>query len=74
MDNGTVLLNEIKLLLKAILMIQIKDKFSNDKKEVNKAEVVRYLHSVGFQPSEIAPLVGKKKATQIAPYLYPKKK
>lgn len=74
MDKDTTTLDEIRLFLKAILMIQIKDKFSNDKKEINKAEVVRYLHSVGFKPSDIAPLVGKKKATDIAPYLYPKKK
>ena len=74
MENDNILLNEIKLLLKASLMIQVKDKFSNDKKEVNKAEAVRFLQLVGFQPSDIAPLVGKKKATEIAPYLYPKKK
>ena len=73
MANDTEQQNEIKLLLKAILMIQIKDKFSNDKKEINKAEVAWFLHSVGFQPSDIAILLGKKKATEIAPYLYPKK-
>lgn len=73
MDKAETLLNEVKLFLKAILMIQLKDKFSNDKKEINKGEVARFLHSVGFQPSDIALFLGKKKATEIAPYLYPKK-
>ena len=67
-------LSEIILLLKALLMIQIKDKFSNDQKEINKADVARFLHSIGFPPSDIALLLGKKNATEIAPYLYTKKK
>lgn len=33
----------------------------------------RVLKSVGLTPSEIAKIFGKKSATDIAPYLYPKK-
>ncbi|WKZ70871.1 MAG: hypothetical protein QY331_06360 [Melioribacteraceae bacterium] len=67
-------LNEIKMYLKALLILKMNDNFSTDKKELNKGAVARFLHSIGFQPSEIAPLLGKKKATEISPYLYAKKK
>ncbi|MCG3157165.1 MAG: hypothetical protein DKINENOH_03796 [bacterium] len=48
--------------------------------ETNKGEngltdalAARILKSVGLTPTEIAKILGKKSATDIAPYLYPKK-
>jgi len=46
---------------------QRKDKFS-------EAQAARILHSVGLTPTEIARILGKKSATDVAPYLYPRKK
>ena len=49
--------------------------------ETNKGEnglsepsAARILKSVGLTPTEIAKIFGKKSATDVAPYLYPKKK
>lgn len=49
--------------------------------EVNKGEngfsepsAARIMKSVGLTPTEIAKILGKKSATDVAPYLYPKKK
>ena len=37
------------------------------------ASAARLLKSVGLTPTEIAKIFGKKSATDVAPYLYPKK-
>jgi len=38
------------------------------------ADAARILKSLELTPTEIAKILGKKSATDIAPYLYPKKK
>jgi hypothetical protein len=40
----------------------------------SEAIAARILKSSGLTPTEIAKILGKKSATDIAPYLYPKKK
>lgn len=71
-QNNNLILYEIKKSLNAILMILVRNKFSDDNKKLNIGEAARFLHSVGLPPSEIATLLGKKKATEIAPHLYKK--
>lgn len=43
-------------------------------KKFSEAEAARILKSVGLTPTDIAKILGKKSATDVAPYLYPKKK
>jgi hypothetical protein len=44
------------------------------KKKFSEAFGARVLHSAGLTPTEIARILGKKSATDIAPYLYMKGK
>jgi len=44
------------------------------KEKFNEAVAARILKSVDLTPTEIARILGKKSATDVAPYLYPKKK
>jgi len=44
------------------------------KEKFTETVAVRILRSVELTPTEIAKILGKKSATDIAPYLYPKKK
>lgn len=46
----------------------------SEQKTFNEAEAARLLKSVDLTPTEIAKIFGKKSATDVAPYLYPKKK
>jgi hypothetical protein len=39
----------------------------------NEAEAARLLKSAGLTPTEIARVLGKNSATDVSPYLYPKK-
>ncbi len=71
-DNTT--LKEIKTLLSAMLMILVRNQFSDENKKINIGEAARFLHSLGIQPGEIATLLGKKKSTEISAHLYTKKK
>lgn len=43
-------------------------------KKFNEGVAARILKSAGLTPTEIAKILGKKSATDVAPYLYPKKK
>ena len=43
-------------------------------KNMNEAIAARLLKSIGLKPTEIAKILGKKSATDVAPYLYPRKK
>jgi hypothetical protein len=45
-----------------------------DKGEFNEASAARLLKSAGLTPTEIAHVLGKESATDVSPYLYPKKK
>ena len=58
--------------LDALLRLQIE--FIKDKENFNEGNAGRILKSVGLTPTEIAKILGKKSATDVAPYLYPKKK
>lgn len=44
-----------------------------DKERFTEASAARILKSSGLTPTEIAKILGKKAATDVAPYLYPKK-
>lgn len=66
-------LSEITKRLDGILMLLLKTVFSDESKKMNLFEVIPFLKSVGYTPTEIANLLGKKKATEISTYLYPKK-
>ena len=46
---------------------------SQSKKKLSVTSGAQLLHSAGLTPTEIAKILGKKSATDIAPYLYPKK-
>jgi len=73
-NNNDNILNEIKMSLNAILMILVRNNFSDENKKLNIGEAARFLHTVGIQPGEIATLLGKKKATEISAHLYSRKK
>ena len=69
-ENNT--LDEIRKRLDAILMLLMRKEFRNDEGKPNIGDAARFLHGIGFQPTEIAPLIGKEKATQVSPHLYTK--
>lgn len=52
------------------ILIEINRKNDNFSENV----FAKILHSVGYTPTEIAKVFGKKKATDVAPLLYGKKK
>lgn len=60
--------------LDAILRLVIEALKSSDSKTFNDSSVSRILNSTGLTPTEIAKVLGKESATDIAPYLYSKKK
>ena len=45
----------------------------NHKDSYNQGVIARTLKSSGLQPTEIASILGKKSATDVAPWLYQKK-
>lgn len=47
---------------------------ASDSKTFNDGSFSRILKSTGLTPTEIAQILGKKSATDISQYLYPKKK
>jgi hypothetical protein len=55
------------------LFIEINKK-PDSKKEFTETDAARILKSLGLTPTEIAKILGKESATDVAPYLYPKKK
>jgi len=50
------------------------NKEKKEKEKFDEATAARILKSVGLTPTEIARILGKKSATDVAQYLYPKKK
>jgi len=60
--------------LDALIRLFIEMNKPEGKKEFNETVAARILKSLGLTPTEIAKILGKKSATDIAPYLYPKKK
>ena len=57
--------------LEAILMLLIE--LNRGKEGFTEASTARALKHVGLTPTEIARILGKKSATDVAPFLYPKK-
>ncbi|MCZ6594507.1 MAG: hypothetical protein O6943_06270 [Bacteroidetes bacterium] len=62
------------IILRLDALIRLLIETNKDKEGFNDAHFSRILHSVGISPTEIARILGKKKATDISPYLYGKKK
>ena len=59
--------------LDAIVRFLIEMNKPENKKKLNDAMAARILKSLDLTPTEIAKILGKKSATDVAPYLYPKK-
>jgi len=60
--------------LDALIRLFIEMNKPNANKNFNEAIAARILKSLDLTPTEIAKILGKKSATDVAPYLYPKKK
>ena len=60
--------------LNALIRLLIEMNKPNANKDFNEAIAARILKSLDLTPTEIARILGKKSATDVAPYLYPKKK
>ena len=60
--------------LDALIRLFIEMNKPEGKKEFNEATAARILKSVNLTPTEIARILGKKSATDVSTYLYPKKK
>mgnify|MGYP001108501249 CR=1 FL=1 len=60
--------------LDALIRLFIEMNKPEAKEKFTETVAVRILRSVELTPTEIAKILGKKSATDIAPYLYPKKK
>lgn len=60
--------------LDALIRLFIEMNKPAGKKKFSEAVAARLLKSVKLTPTEIARILGKKSATDVAPYLYAKKK
>lgn len=60
--------------LDALIRLFIEMNKPKGKEKFSEATAARILKSAGLTPTEIAKILGKKSATDVAPYLYPKKK
>jgi hypothetical protein len=68
--NNTI--NDVVNRLDAIIRLLIE---ANDKNEkFSKTNIIPVLDGVGIDPIDIAKIYGKKKASDISPFLYKKKK
>jgi len=65
---------EQSYLMRLDALIRLQIEFNKEKENFNEGIAARILKSVGLKPTEIAKILGKKSATDVAPYLYPKKK
>jgi hypothetical protein len=60
--------------LDALIRLFIEMNKPNNKGKLNEGDAARLLRSVELTPTEIAKILGKKSATDVSAYLYPKKK
>lgn len=60
--------------LDALIALFIEVNEPKKEEKFNEAVAARILNSAGLTPTEIAKILGKKSRTDVAPYLYPKKK
>ena len=58
--------------LDALIRMAIESRYAVEK-DFSETKAARTLKSVGLTPTEIAGILGKKSATDVSPYLYPKK-
>jgi len=74
-DQGEAAINEaVVKRLDALIRLFIEMNKPEAKRKLNEGDAVRLLKSVDLSPTEIAKILGKNSATDISPYLYPKKK
>jgi len=59
--------------LDALIRLFIEMNKPKGKEKFSEATAARILKSVGLTPTEIAKVLGKKSASDVAPYLYQKK-
>jgi hypothetical protein len=64
---------ELKVRLDALIALFIEMNKPRGKEEFTIGKAARILKSAGLSPTEIAKILGKKSATEIASYLYSKK-
>ena len=62
----------IRTRLDAIVLLLLSQR-PKDSEDPKISEAAPLLHSLGYTPTEIAKLFGKKKPQEVAPYLYKKK-
>ena len=65
---------ELHAKLNAIIRLLIELNRNMNKDEFNIRSTAKMLHSVGLAPKEIANILGYKSSTDVAPYLYSKRK
>lgn len=68
-ENGA--LDPLVTRLDAVLRLLVE--INRGKEGFTEASTARALKSVGLTPTEIARILGKESATDVAPFLYPKK-
>lgn len=74
-EKGKPTADPVKVRLDALIALFIQmNKERKEKEKFTDATAARLLKSLGFTPTEIAKILGKKSATDIAKYIYPKKK
>ena len=68
--EGELTNGQLKVRLDAIVMLLAGLRFSDENGTLKQKPVAKVLHNAGFTPTEIAVLLGKKRATQVSSYLY----
>jgi hypothetical protein len=68
--NAEFTSNDLKVRLDGIVMLLMGLRFSDEKGNLRLVHAAKLLHKVGYTPTEIAKLFGKKKATEVSTYLY----
>ncbi len=74
MKKITDAIDAMKMRLDVIVSILIKQEFGDKNGKIKISGVAPLLHRAGYSPTEIAKFFGKKKPSEIAPFLYIKKK
>lgn len=73
-ESSEVSLVALKSRLDAIVLLLLQSVYADKDRKIKISEAAPLLHLAGYSPTEIAKLFGKKKATEVATYLYPKKR
>ena len=68
--NGRIITTRLDAIVTILLRLAIGD----EKRKLKIGDAVRLLHQIGYTPTEIAKSLGKKRSSEVAPYLYSKKK